>query len=98
MAWDRSAPSDPKYRSKAHRDGRARLIKAFRPGDPCCLCGHPMWPPTSALHADHDPDDPSRYRGLAHGTDPCPNCGVKCNVVDGARRARARQEQTQLRW
>ena len=94
MGWDGSrGPVDPKYRSREHKQARARLIRHYRPGDPCCLCGHPMHPPTSALHADHDPDDPTgkTYRGLAHGSLPCEVCGVRCNVVDGAERGRARQ-------
>lgn len=91
MAFTVGSGAQPKYRSKRHKQARAAMLRAYRPGDPCCLCGHPMYPPTSALHADHDPHDPTRYRGLAHGTQPCQDCGERCNVVDGARRARARQ-------
>ena len=100
MAWDRDrGPTKPVYRTKAHKAARARLIRDFRPGDPCAICRHPMWPPTSPLHADHDPRDPSgqTYRGLTHGTQPCEVCGVRCNVVDGAARGRARQ-QRETRW
>lgn len=95
MSWDSSrGPTDPKYRSREHVKARARMVEDYRPGDPCCICGHPMYPPTSALHADHDPNDPTgrRYRGLAHGSRPCQDCGVRCNVSDGARRGRARQD------
>ena len=91
MAFAVGSGAQPKYRSKRHQQARAAMLRAYRPGDPCCLCGHPMWPPTSALHADHDPTDTTRYRGLAHGTTPCQDCGERCNVVDGARRGRARQ-------
>ncbi|MGZ4573385.1 MAG: endonuclease domain-containing protein [Mycobacteriaceae bacterium] len=63
------------------------MLKAYRPGDPCCLCGQPMYPPTRDLHADHDPAT-GGYRGLAH---------AQCNVSDGARRGRSRQDQPQ-RW
>ena len=75
------------YRTREHRAARAAMLKAYQPGDPCCLCGHPMWPPTSGLHADHDPA--GGYRGLSHGL---------CNVRDGARRGRARQDTSTLRW
>jgi hypothetical protein len=91
VAFKVGSGSSPTYRSATHKKARAAMLAAYRPGDPCCLCGHPMYPPTSTLHADHDPANPSRYRGLAHGTTPCQDCGVRCNVVDGAKRARARQ-------
>ena len=92
MPWDRRSPTNPIYRTPAHKRARAALLAAFTPGDPCCLCSHPMYPPTRNLHADHDPADPTRYRGLAHGTAPCQTCGVRCNVRDGSVRARAKQE------
>lgn len=88
------APPAAKYRTKEHRQARATLLAAYTPGDPCCICGHPMWPPTSNLHADHTPDG-LNYRGLAHGTTPCQDCGHRCNVRDGAKRARARQTNTE---
>lgn len=97
MPWDRSAPTSAVYRTPAHRKARAALLKAWTPGDPCCLCGHPMWGPPSSIHADHDPRSPDQYRGLAHGTIPCQDCGQRCNVADGARRGRARQT-TPTRW
>jgi hypothetical protein len=101
MAWDRSGGTDPKYQSREHRTARAALVKAYQPGDSCAICGHPMWPAEdgslSHLHADHDPHDPTRYRGLTHGSQPCEVCGMRCNVRDGAVRGRARQE-TPTRW
>ena len=100
MPWDRSAGTNPIYRTAAHRLARAALLKAYTPGDPCCLCGHPMWPlpdgRTSNLHADHLPGT-SQYRGLAHGN-ACETCGKSCNQTDGAVRARARQETRNLDW
>ena len=92
MSWQRSRPAGKgtaaKYRSREHAQARAALLAAFTPGDPCCLCGRPMWGPTSALHADHTPDG-TGYRGLAHAA---------CNRRDGARRGRARQTSSRLRW
>jgi hypothetical protein len=89
MAFVKRSGSAPVYRTREHRAARQRLIAAFTPGDPCCLCGHPMWPPTRNLHADHDPAT-GGYRGLAHGS-PCQTCGRSCNQLDGARRGRAKQ-------
>jgi hypothetical protein len=90
MPFAKRNSAAPIYRTAAHRKARAALIAAFRPGDPCCLCGKPMYPPTRLLHADHIPGT-DRYRGLAH---------ARCNVTDGAKRGRARQNTrtTQLRW
>lgn len=112
MPFARKAGASPIYRTPEHRAARARLLEAFRPGDPCCLCDHPMWPlpdgRTSNLHADHCPACVGKgcracgglgYRGLAHGNR-CRVCRKRCNQVDGARRGRARQEPgvTTLDW
>ena len=97
MAFKTANGSARIYRTKAHKKARAALLAAHQPGNPCCLCGHPMWSHTSQLHADHDPTNPNRYRGLAHGTEPCQDCGIRCNVTDGAKRARARQQRP-TRW
>lgn len=98
MPFPRRVGAAPVYRTTEHRKARAKLIEDYEPGDPCCLCGHPMWPPTRNLHADHDPAT-GDYRGLAHGS-PCEVCGVRCNQSDGAKRGRARQnrKQTHLSW
>lgn len=71
----------PQYGRK-HQAARAKLLKDHQPGDPCCLCGHPMWGPTRRIHADHLPGT-DEYRGLAHGY-PCETCGRTCNQRDGA--------------
>jgi hypothetical protein len=94
MPWSNSRPqgngTDAKYRTVAHRQARAALLARFQPGDPCCLCGHPMYGPTRNLDADHYPGT-DQYRGLAHGNMPCPVCRLRCNRSDGARRGRGRQ-------
>lgn len=74
----------------SHQQIQARLIAAWRPGDPCARCGRPMlerWTISktgkriSAIHLGHT-DDRTGYTGLEHMT---------CNVRDGAQRgARAR--------
>jgi hypothetical protein len=89
MPWSASRPgSSPIYRTAEHRKARAALLAVFALGDPCCLCGRPMYGPTKNLHADHWPGT-DQYRGLAHEV---------CNRSDGSRRARARQGASRLRW
>lgn len=99
MPWAQRRGSRAIYQTPAHKKARAAMVAAFQPGDPCCLCGHGMYGPTRNLHADHAPGT-DRYRGLAHGLTPCQDCGKRCNVSDGAKRGRARQDArtTQLRW
>lgn len=82
---------------KDHQAERDRRVAAFTPGDPCCLCRHPMYGPTRDLDLDHLPGT-NQYRGLAHGTTSCPTCGERCNRTDAARRAREQQNVTRLRW
>lgn len=101
MSWAKSRPGggkvNPKYRDPAHTKARNALIAAFTPGDPCCLCGHPMWH-ARYLEADHLPGTDT-YRGLAHGVrHRCTTCGKRCNQSDASKRARARQSASRLRW
>jgi hypothetical protein len=74
---------------QAHRDARAKaLADLARIGvGVCCIGGEPIYP-GQALHLDHLPDR-SGYRGLA--------C-AQHNRTDGARRGRARQNSSSLRW
>lgn len=100
MSWARSRPGNgvaAKYRDPHHTAARKALLAAFTPGDPCCLCGHPMWH-TKYLEADHLPGT-NTYRGLAHGArHRCGVCGKRCNQSDAGKRARARQDATPLHW
>lgn len=48
-----------------HKQARAKLIKAWHPGDPCAHCGKPMAGPASSLDLAHTADR-TGYRGLAH--------------------------------
>lgn len=99
MPWDRTAPTDPKYRSKAHRDYRAGLVAQLKrdgylvcTATVCLLRGRTITNPNGrardGLHAGHQ-DDGVTYRGPQHNA---------CNVTDGAVRANARQQQTRLDW
>lgn len=99
MPWARRSGTAPIYRTAKYRTDRAALIAAFQPGDPCCLCGHPMWT-TRYIEAQHRPGTETLV-GLAHGTrNRCHTCGKGCNQTDGGKRARARQNRrsTNLRW
>lgn len=88
MPWDRSAPSAPKYHTAEHRRTRARLMAQLqRDGyaicaQPICLAPTRTIRPGMRVHLGHD-DTGTRYIGLVH---------ARCNVVDGARRGRARQQ------
>lgn len=96
MPWSTTRPgTQAKYRTRQHRLARAALLRAYQPGDPCCLCGLPMWPPTSTLHADHDPLNPEQYRGLAHATCNVRDAALRANAI---RRGRRRGVMAQRRW
>jgi hypothetical protein len=99
VPWAKRSGSAKIYADPAYRKARAALVAAFTPGDPCCLCGHPIWT-SRYIEAQHRPGT-EQLDGLSHGTrNPCPTCGKRCNQVDGARRGRTRQEKrsTDLRW
>jgi|SoimicmetaTmtLPB_FD_contig_61_1944932_length_522_multi_1_in_0_out_0_2 hypothetical protein len=92
MGWDRSAPADPKYRTKAHRDllaGYKRRIQ--REGYVVCAAvdcllesryiTNPRGMERDGVTVGHQ-DDGVGIRGPEHRA---------CNLTDAARRARARQ-------
>lgn len=99
MTWSRTRPRRQVH-GHPHRQARARLLAAWTPGQPCCLCQQPTWT-SNGLHADHCPTclgtgcarcaglspEPG-YRGLAH---------PRCNISDGSARGRARQAARALR-
>src|SRR5690348_3699976 len=101
MPWARDRGVDPKYRTKEHRDYRASLVAQLkRDGYLICtakVCTFPTRAITNpngrarnGLHAGHA-DNGIDYDGPQHAA---------CNVKDGARRARAKQDTktTRLRW
>jgi hypothetical protein len=76
------------YGQDHQRARQAALAQLAREGvGICCIGGEPIYP-GQRLHLDHLPDR-SGYRGLA--------CASH-NVRDGARRGRARQAASPLRW
>jgi len=72
----------------SHQALRARLLAAWKPGQPCARCGQPMWHRwkldqygrrVTALHLGHT-DDRRGYTGLEHRA---------CNRRDGQRKTTA---------
>jgi hypothetical protein len=78
--WTRSQRSTTErgYGTEHQKLRKELLPKAY--GQPCPLCGFTM-EMGEALHLDHN-EDRTGYRGMAH---------AKCNLRDGAQRARRRQ-------
>ena len=98
MAFNRNTPVDPKYRTRQHREYRANLVRQLkRDGHLTCTAKTCVFPTRDitnpngrardGLHAGHN-DDGTRYDGPQHAA---------CNVKDGARRGRAKQD-TPTRW
>ena len=69
-------PSGQRGYGADHRKLRARLIAAFRPGQPCARCGQPI-ATTKDAQLGHDDADRTQYRGLEH---------VRCNESTSTRR------------
>lgn len=99
MSFDPATATDPKYRTREHREYRARLVRQLkRDGHLTCTATECVLPSRDitnpngrdrdGLHAGHN-DDGTQYDGPQHNA---------CNVTDGARRARARQTTTSLTW
>lgn len=91
MAWDRSAPVNPKYQSREHREYRASLKRDLKrdgflicTARPCILDSRIITNPNGndrdGLTAGHN-DDGVTYDGPQHRA---------CNIKDGAVRASAR--------
>jgi hypothetical protein len=98
VPWSKSRPRgksvDPKYQSKEHRDARAAM-KAQIERDGYGYCAQPVCVMPSRLItltmrwcAGHN-DAGTAYIGPVH---------QRCNVRDGAKRGRARQNATTLKW
>ena len=99
MGWDRTQPTDPKYRTKQHRDLLARYKQAIRRhGYVTCAAARCLLPTraitnTRGMEPDgvtvgHE-DDGVGIRGPEHRA---------CNLRDAAVRARARQDTCPRRW
>lgn len=99
MPWDNTrSGTDPKYRTREHRELRAKYARLIKAGDVVlcsegeCLFDDRLITETNGnlpngLHLAHA-DDGVTYKGASHRA---------CNLRDGAVRARARQGGTG-RW
>jgi hypothetical protein len=97
MAWDRTAPTHPKYRTPEHRRERARWATVLK-RDGVVTCAQPICvmptrdiTTTDEWHLGHN-DEGTHYIGPVHAA---------CNVKDAARRASARSHgtsSTPRRW
>lgn len=98
MGWDRTAGTDPKYRTPEHIRERKRLVAELkREGSLQCMAVTCLMPSRTitnpngrapdGLHLGHE-DDGVTVRGPEHN---------RCNVTDGSRRGRAKQDQPK-RW
>jgi hypothetical protein len=98
MAWDRTGGTDPKYRTTEHKRYRASLVAQLkRDGFLICTARTCVMPTRhitnpngrerDGLHAGHN-DAGDGYDGAQHAA---------CNVSDGARRARAKQGETEAK-
>lgn len=98
MPWDRSRPGgtkvNPKYRDPAYLATRKQLMDQLKRAgqgvcaERICIMQSRLITPSMRLHLCHD-ETGTVIRGLGH---------MQCNVRDAARRARARQNVSTLRW
>lgn len=99
MPWDRSQPTDPKYRSKEHRDTLAAYkAELYRHGYVMCAAERCLFPSRvitnpngrepDGITAGHNPDGVT-YNGPEHR---------QCNLHEAAVRARRSQDMTRLDW
>jgi len=95
MTWDRTTGTHPKYRTPEHKRYRESLVAQLkRDGYLICSATECVLPTRhisnangrdrDGLHAGHN-DAGTEYVGPQHAA---------CNVKDGARRARAKQNET----
>ena len=93
MPWDRSAGTHPKYRSPDHQRRRKALVAQLKrdgyltcTAKVCVMASRIITEPNGrkphGLHLGHE-DDGITYAGPQHNA---------CNVRDGAKRARAKQD------
>lgn len=99
MSWasTRGAGTNPKYRTREHRELRAHWVRMIVTGHevwctatecvfPSRLMTNPSGREPDGLHLGHE-DDGVTYRGPQHN---------RCNVRDGSKRARAKQRSAKI--
>jgi hypothetical protein len=94
MPWSNSRPRSRKY-GHAHAADRKTWAARHQSTDLCGWCGHVLGPMRPGLHLAHDPTG-TVVLGFWHGSR-CSTCGVRCNLQEAAKRARARQNVIRMR-
>lgn len=101
MAWDRTKGTDPKYRSPEHIAYTKQLkAQLQRDGSLTCTAKTCVMPTRSITNPNGRQPDGLTAGHADNGVDYDGPQHRQCNVKDGARRARARQDTsvTQLEW
>lgn len=76
----------------SHQKARAAALAAFVVGQPCVRCAEPMMT-KRGLELDHEDDDRTRYRGLAHA-----ECNRRAGGEKSARLRSAPWRRTSRDW
>jgi hypothetical protein len=87
MPWSTSRPKTSHY-GAAHAKARREFIARHKPWHICGWCGEQLGPASGDLHLAHTPDR-QHYVGLWHAA---------CNLQEAAKRGRAMQDASTLRW
>ena len=94
MPWDNARPStDPKYRTRQHREYRAALVRQLhRDGYLTCTAKTCVMPTRTITNPNGRAPDGLNAGHADNGVDYDGPQHRACNVKDGARRARAKQD------
>ena len=96
MPWSTTRPkANPAERGygAAHRAERKRRLPYYNEHSPCGKCGRPLGANRSKWHLPHNEQRTGYYPGFW-----CAPCNTNDGAVRGAKIARARQLQSQLKW
>ena len=94
MPWDNARPStDPKYRTRQHREYRATLVRQLhRDGYLTCTAKTCVMPTRTITNPNGRAPDGLNAGHADNGVDYDGPQHRACNVKDGARRGRAKQD------
>jgi hypothetical protein len=99
MPWDRSSDTNPKYRSRKHIAYTKHLKQRLKDeGHLTCTAKVCVMPSRTITNPDGREPDGLTAGHADNGVDYDGPQHRQCNAKDGAKRARARQDTTQLTW
>lgn len=99
MGFPRHSGAAAKYRTREHREYRASLVRQLeRDGYLTCTAKDCVFPTRDITNPNGRARDGLHAGHNAAGTDYDGPQHNACNVSDGARRGRARQDTTTLQW